>query len=135
MKHLFLALGFIAALAVPASAQNGGGARFQFADKGDAYNFGTVPQGVPAVHVFQFKNTGNAPLVITNAEASCGCTKPEFSSKPVPPGGTGEIRVTYNAASVGAFDKPVYITTNAAKPDGKEKYELHITGTVAPPKG
>lgn len=130
MKSLLLAIGFLAATIIPGAAFAQGEARFRFTDKGDVYNFGNVKHNVPAVHVFQFTNTGNAPLIIQSAEASCGCTKPEYTTKPVPPGGKGEIRVTYNAATPGAFDKTVYITTNAAKPAGKEKYELRVTGTV-----
>lgn len=78
---------------------------------------------------FSFTNTGDAPLIITKASASCGCTKPTYTKKPIAPGESGEISVTYRAAGrPGAFSKSVYIFTNAEP----EKSVLVIKGTVIP---
>ena len=96
---------------------------------GDTYDFGTVPEGPSAVHDFEFKNTGKEPLIIQNASASCGCTTPFWPKEPILPGKKGKITVKYNTQGrVGPFRKDIYIQSNA-KSD-KERYELHITGTV-----
>ncbi|TRZ42754.1 DUF1573 domain-containing protein [Robertkochia solimangrovi] len=80
------------------------------------YDFGTIPKGVPVEKVFKFKNTGDAPLVITSAKSSCGCTIPEWmEDKPVAPGETGEILVKYNASGVNDISKTVTIMANTEK--------------------
>ncbi len=76
------------------------------------YDFGKIKLNVPATHKFVFTNTGKVPMVITNAQPSCGCTTPDWTKDPIPPGGQGFVQATYNAASVGAFDKKVTVTAN-----------------------
>lgn len=103
----------------------------QFAFKGgDIHNFGNIPEGPDATHVFEFMNVGKTPLIIQNASASCGCTSPEWPKEPVLPGKTGTITVRYKTAGRGnaPFDKQVYITSNAVSET--EKYVLHIRGFV-----
>jgi Protein of unknown function (DUF1573) len=90
------------------------------------HDFGTVKQGTPVVHEFRFTNTGKIPLVITNVQASCGCTTPSWSKEPVQPGQTGFIKATYSAASVGAFDKPITVTANIER----GTFVLKIKGEV-----
>src|SRR5690606_37497406 len=51
-----------------------------------SFDFGTIDQGTNVEHVFKFKNTGDAPLMIVNAKSSCGCTVPEYTKEPVAPG-------------------------------------------------
>lgn len=79
----------------------------------ETHDFGKVEQGKPVTYVFEFKNTGTDPVVINDAQASCGCTKPTFSREPVMPGKTGSISATYNAAAQGPFNKSVTVTSNA----------------------
>lgn len=79
----------------------------------EAHDFGKVEQGKPVTHVFTFKNTGTAPIVVTDAVASCGCTKPSWSKEPVAPGQTGQVSATFNAAGMGPFNKTVTVTSNA----------------------
>ncbi len=79
----------------------------------ETHDFGKVEQGKPVTHVFEFKNTGADPIVINDAQASCGCTKPSFSREPIMPGKTGSISATYNAAAAGPFNKSVTVTSNA----------------------
>jgi hypothetical protein len=76
------------------------------------HDFGKVKQGTLVTHEFKFTNTGKVPLVITNVQASCGCTTPAWTKEPVMPGGQGFIKATYNAASAGAFNKTVTVTAN-----------------------
>jgi len=77
-----------------------------------SHDFGKIKQGTPVTHEFKFTNSGKVPLVITNVQASCGCTTPDWSKEPVMPGGQGFIKATYNAASAGAFSKTVTVTAN-----------------------
>lgn len=76
------------------------------------HDFGKIKQGVPVTHEFTFTNTGSTPLVITNVQASCGCTTPAWSKDPIPPGGKGFIKATFNAASMGGFNKTVTVMAN-----------------------
>jgi hypothetical protein len=83
-----------------------------FAWDNTTHDFGRIKQGTPVTHEFKFTNSGKTPLVITNVQASCGCTTPDWSKEPVMPGGQGFIKATYNAASPGAFSKTVTVTAN-----------------------
>lgn len=83
-----------------------------FAWDNTSHDFGKIKQGTPVTHEFKFTNSGKAPLVITNVQASCGCTTPDWTKEPVMPGGQGFIKATYNAASPGAFSKTVTVTAN-----------------------
>lgn len=76
------------------------------------FDFGKIKQGTPVTHEFTFTNTGTVPLIITNVQASCGCTTPAWSRDPIAPGAKGFIKATYSAASVGAFNKSVNVTAN-----------------------
>lgn len=61
------------------------------------HNFGKILQGEQVSYTFKFKNTGNAPLIISSIEKTCGCTSPDFTSKPVKPGEEGKITITYDS--------------------------------------
>ena len=97
-----------------------------------SHDFGTIQEAKgPVTCTFEFTNTGNKPLLIIDATASCGCTRPEYPSKPIKPGKTGKIKVTYSPIGrPGAFKKSVKVKTN-----GKERTTtLRIEGTVIPKK-
>ena len=94
----------------------------------EQFDFGTIKEADgPVTHAFTLKNVGNAPLVITRASASCGCTKPKFSTEPIAPGKSSKIEVTYNPAGrPGQFVKTVAVYSN-----GKEgAFILRIKGVV-----
>ena len=75
-------------------------------------DLGDIQQNKPVSIVFEFTNTGSSPVLITNVQASCGCTATDYSKSPVLPGETTKITATYNAAAKGAFKKTVTVTTN-----------------------
>ena len=80
------------------------------------HDFGTFSEEKPIVScTFTFTNVGNAPLVIHQAIASCGCTVPEYTQEPVLPGKTGTVKVTYNGTGryPGHFRKSITLRTNA----------------------
>lgn len=77
----------------------------------ESYSFGKIPQGKPVHHMFIFTNNGNTPVKLTNVQASCGCTTPEWEKEKIyQPGDTGEIKVGYNAATEGMFQKSITVT-------------------------
>ena len=79
------------------------------------YDFGSVVQGGTVDHTFKFKNTGTAPLIISNIGVSCGCTTPEWTKDPVLPGKTGTISAHFNSAGkMGMQNKVLTIESNAA---------------------
>jgi hypothetical protein len=93
----------------------------------DKFEFGTVDEGEIVKHIFKFKNTGNEPLLISNAKGSCGCTVPTWPKEPVPPGGTGEIKVEFNTkGKPGAQSKRVTVTANTIP---TETF-IEVSGTV-----
>jgi hypothetical protein len=89
-----------------------------------AYDFGNIKAGIPASHMFEYKNVGNKDITIDNVNASCGCTTPNWKGGVYKPGETGQITATYNAASVGGFTKSVTVTTSEGT------IVLTISGTV-----
>lgn len=100
---------------MPANAAEGqqakGKAAMDFAE--EEYDFGEMNEGDKVKHVFTFTNTGEEPLVISNARGSCGCTVPKWPKEPIAPGGEGEINVEFNSAGKsGPQQKTVTITAN-----------------------
>ena len=63
----------------------------------------------PVTYTFQFRNTGEAPLLIENVRVGCGCTATEWQETPVAPGETGQITVTYDAGVSGYYRKSVKV--------------------------
>lgn len=78
------------------------------------FDFGKIKESDGnATHVFEFTNTGNAPLVIKDAKASCGCTTPKWTKQPIAPGAKGTIEVVYAASNrVGVFNKVITVLSN-----------------------
>ena len=87
------------------------GAKIQF--NKETHDYGTIKFNADPYCTFEFKNTGNEALLITEARGSCGCTVPEWPKEPIAPGATGSIKVTYDTKRVGSFQKSVTITSNA----------------------
>lgn len=91
----------------------------------NAYNFGKITQGKPVTTVFELKSATNDSLKLELVQASCGCTTPVYKAGTYAPGESVKITVGYNAASPGAFTKPVTITYN-----GGQQKVVTITGEV-----
>ncbi len=95
-----------------ATATNGKMPKIDLAEKA-VFDFGTLTEGDTVEHVFNFKNTGNFPLIINNITASCGCTTPEWSRDPIAPGNSSFVRVRFNSAhKEGEQNKTVTIFAN-----------------------
>lgn len=78
--------------------------------------------------IFEFKNIGKTPLIITNVQTSCGCTAAEKPTEPIAKGKSSKIVVNYDTKRVGQFTKTITVTTNAST----EPIILTITGKVLP---
>ena len=77
------------------------------------YDFGSIEQNTTNPHVFTFTNTGDEPLIISDAKGSCGCTVPDYPREPVMPGEKGEIKVVYSPGKQKNLQtKTVTITAN-----------------------
>lgn len=77
------------------------------------HNFGTIKVGEVVNHTFKFTNVGTEDLIISSTSASCGCTVPKHTKKPIPPGGTGEITVRYDSKGKPAGQQSPIITVVA----------------------
>jgi uncharacterized cupredoxin-like copper-binding protein len=101
---------------MPEAAANEGDAQAKFArmsfDKVE-HDFGAIAEGTPQQTIFTFKNIGDAPLIITNARSSCGCTIPDYPrNTPIAPGESGELLVMFNGTGVNQVTKSITLTTN-----------------------
>lgn len=94
------------------------------------HKFGTFKEEAgPQAATFNFTNTGNKPLYITNVRASCGCTATDYSKEPIQPGKKGYVKATYNPKNrPGKFNKSITVTTNTENPTTL----LRIEGQVTP---
>jgi len=93
----------------------------------EVHDYGTMKQGANGECVFTVKNTGTAPLIISNCKGSCGCTVPQCDKAPIPPGGTQKIKVKYDTKRVGPINKSVTITSNATNTPTKM---IRIKGNI-----
>ncbi len=144
MKKLFSAL-LIASLATVSFAQNSaspstpaGGSdvapsapvvnpnagEFQWSE--ETHDFGTIPQGTPVEHKFEFTNAGKEPIIISNVQKTCGCTVTDWTKEPVMPGQKGFVSAQYNAAKEGPFTKAITVQSDAKTTSVK----LYFKGTV-----
>lgn len=124
MKTLTLLFGLIFFMSTSAFSQLSGP---EMTFEQTVHDFGNVKQHAPTTYEFKFTNTGNAPLIISNAEGTCGCTIPTWPQHPIAPGATGVIIVKYDSKRVGPFKKSVKITSNASS---NPNMELRIQGTI-----
>lgn len=96
---------------------------------GTTIDYGTVSKETDSgLRTFKFKNTGDAPLIITNVQSTCGCTVPSKPKEPIMPGKTGEIEIKYNM-NPGPIRKTVTVESNAVNFEGG-RIPLKIKGEV-----
>ncbi len=130
MKKTFMLILLLTGFTGMAQETQANGPKIEF--KETTVDYGEINKGADGYRVFEFTNTGNAPLVINRVKSSCGCTIAERPQKPVMPGKTARIRVHYNTNHVGPFRKTVTVYTNAVNvPNGV--VILKIKGRVIDP--
>jgi len=130
MKSIFFSIvmllgSMLVSNAVQAQQVGEKGAKIDFAK--ETHDYGDVKYGGNGTCTFKFKNTGNAPLIISKAEGSCGCTVPSWPKEPIAPGASAEISVKYDTKRPGPISKSVTITSNAINEPTKV---IKIKGTV-----
>ncbi|WP_298555012.1 DUF1573 domain-containing protein [uncultured Algibacter sp.] len=122
MKQLITIL-FIGLISFGVNAQ----AKIEF--KAETIDYGTIEKGADGVRTFEFTNTGDEPLIISNVKSSCGCTVPSKPKDPIMPGETGEIIVKYDTNRVNPIRKTITVMSNAKTPT----VALKIKGLVIDP--
>jgi len=125
MKNL-IAILFVGLISLGSFAQEKV-AKIEF--KTDVIDYGTIEKGADGVRIFEFTNTGDAPLVISNVKSTCGCTVPKKPKDPIMPGETGEIEVKYDTNRVNPIRKTITVFSNAETPT----VALKIKGLVIDP--
>ena len=96
------------------------------------FDFGSVPEGEKVAHTYVFKNTGNEPLILSDAKGSCGCTVPQWPREPIAPGGEAEVTVEFNSkGKKGKRNQKVTITANTNPP----QTFIYLTGEVLSTEG
>ena len=102
---------------------------FEFKAENNTIDYGTVVKGVDSgVRSFEFTNTGDEPLVITNVRSSCGCTIPSKPAAPIMPGKSDKIEVKYNMG-LGPISKTITVESNAQNIQNGT-VQLYIKGKV-----
>jgi len=99
-----------------------------------SFDFGKVDEGKKVEHIFKFTNTGENPLVLKDARASCGCTIPEYTKDTIAPGKVGELKVIYDSAGKeGKIEKTVTVTANTEPSMTDLKIQVFVLKKVAGP--
>ena len=134
MKKIFLAIALISGFMVvqaqtkaPNEQQSVNGPKMEF--ETSVMDYGLIEHNADGKREFVLTNTGNAPLIISNAKGSCGCTVPTWPKAPIAPGESATIGVKYATNRIGKFTKTITLTTNAPE---KTKI-LTIKGEVKKP--
>lgn len=135
MKRLIvlcgLILGFVTFTAIcqaqPSQTQQQPTSKGELKFDSETHDFGKIPQGKPVTVEFKFTNGGSEPLKINDVVPTCGCTIADFTKTDVKPGGTGLVKLTFNAAVASTFNKGITVKSNSEKTPVKM---LYIKGEV-----
>lgn len=92
------------------------------------YDFGVIKEGDKVAHVYKVKNTGEVPLIIQDAKPSCGCTAPDWTKTPIPPGGEGFVKAEFDSnGKTGAQNKTITVTANTWPKTTRLTFKASIT--------
>ena len=118
MKKIFLAIALISGFMVaqaqttaPTEKKGVNSPKMEF--ETSVMDYGLIEHNADGKREFVLTNTGNAPLIISNAKGSCGCTVPTWPKAPIAPGESASIGVKYATSRIGKFTKTITLTTNA----------------------
>lgn len=125
MKKIVLVL-FVGLLGFSLQAQEKN-AKIEF--KSETVDYGEIAKGSDGVRVFEFTNTGDAPLIISKVSSSCGCTIPKKPEDPIMPGKVGKIEVKYDTNRVGPIRKAITVISNADTPTKVLKIKGEVKDT------
>jgi hypothetical protein len=97
----------------------------------EVFDFGQIQEGEKVAYSFKFTNTGKVPLIVASAHASCGCTVPKVSDKPIAPGESGKIEVVFNSENrMGIQNKTITVLSNTIP----KEHQVFLRGEVLPKK-
>lgn len=124
----FLVYIVLAALAVALPSAKKGSLEFAKT----TYDFGTITDShAPVVHEYDFINVTDQPVAVLSVTTGCGCTRPEYPIKPVEPGKTGKIKITFlPKGQRGTIDRHINVRYRGAKARSSERTTLRLQGTV-----
>lgn len=92
------------------------------------HDFGTVSEGQKVSYTYTVKNTGQAPLIIQNAQPSCGCTVPDWTKSPIPVGGSGFVKAEFDThGKTGIQNKTITVTANTWPKTTMIKFKAMVT--------
>lgn len=129
MKKLLIIFVFLSTVSWAQDTATVAGPAITFEES--TFDFGDINQGDKVEHIFNFENTGDAPLVITNVQTTCGCTATDWKREPILPGETSTIKVNFNSAGkMGRQNKVITIVSNSVAPLN----QIKIVTNVLPPK-
>lgn len=106
--------------------ENANGPKIEFSTF--EHDYGTITTGSDGTCEFDFKNTGNEPLILNDVHSTCGCTVPSWPREPIKAGETSKITVKYNTNRIGPINKQITVSSNATK----NPVILKIMGNVIP---
>lgn len=124
-KVLFSLLAFTMATAVSAQKKAADVAKLST----ETFDFGKIKQSVPATATFTVTNISNEPLIIEQANPTCGCTISDYTKTPIPAGKTGYIKATYNAVALGTIHKTLTVKFSGVD----EIKQINLAGEVLEP--
>lgn len=92
------------------------------------HDFGVIKEGDKVSHVYKIKNTGEVPLIIQDAKPSCGCTAPDWTKTPIPPGGEGFVKAEFDSnGKPGAQNKTITVTANTWPKTTRLSFKASVT--------
>lgn len=105
------------------------GPKAQISFKESSHDFGDIKQGDKVEYTFEYTNTGQAPLILSNVQTTCGCTVPKWSKEPLAPGQSSKITATFNSTGkMGRQNKVITVFSNAVNPEER----VSIVSNVLP---
>lgn len=117
-----------AIILIACNSAAGLGQTAEFSIKKYQHKFPETKPGVVLEHIYEFTNTGSAPLVITDYKVDCPCTKVYLPNAPIPPKGKGQIKVTFDTEGKSYYqDRIIYLTTNTRKGKEKLRFKVFVT--------
>ena len=131
MKKIFFVIGLLFSFAIISNSQTEPTGEITF--EKTTQEFGDIKQGQSVTAVFKFKNTGKAPVILSNVQTTCGCTVPTWTREPIAPGKTAEINATFNSAGkMGMQNKVITVFSNAKNSQTQVSIVCNVLPADAP---
>ncbi|MFN0048363.1 MAG: DUF1573 domain-containing protein [Cytophagales bacterium] len=131
-KLIYLAIGLVF-MGFVCNAQSANEPQAEITFEKTSFDFGEIKQGQVVNATFKYKNTGKAPLILSNVATTCGCTVPAWAKEPLAPGKSAEITATFNSAGkMGQQNKVITVFSNAKSAQTQVSINCNVTPADAP---